>query len=81
MNADSIACSDRNRRLRSFALGDCQRAESIGTAGADGTFASVCQVNSDQINRKYGEHTLLAVTNGSVQASLTLTFIPPEVFH
>ncbi|MDQ6740806.1 MAG: hypothetical protein M3021_10730 [Actinomycetota bacterium] len=52
-----------------------------GTASAGGTFAAVCQVSSDQINRKYGPHTLVAVANGSVQATLTLTFVPPEVIH
>jgi hypothetical protein len=55
----------------------------IGTAtvGADGTFSHDFQVSSAQIGNHYGQHTLVAVQNGNVQASLTVGIEQPEVIH
>jgi hypothetical protein len=55
----------------------------LGTAtvGADGTFKKDLQVNADQIGNHGGQHKLVVVQNGTVQAEATYPFELPEVIH
>ena len=48
------------------------------TVGADGTFKKDLQVNADQIGNRGGQHKLVVVQNGTVQAEATYPF---EVFE
>jgi hypothetical protein len=62
---------------------DAASGVQLGTAtvGADGTFSHDFQVSAAQIANHFGQHTLVAVQNGSVQASLSVGIEQPEVIH
>jgi hypothetical protein len=47
------------------------------TVGADGTFNQTIHVSPDQFGGNDGQHKLVAVQNGTVQAELSVTFDPP----
>lgn len=51
------------------------------TVGGDGTFSQNFQINSDQLGNHLGQHAIVAVQNGNVVASVTVTVELPEVIH